>query len=86
MLGAIVGTFIGAALGVLMMCVVISGDEGECRNLLPYEGLFRCSECGCEFKTEDDEFDPEFWVDGAASYPNYCPNCGKRVRCGSWEA
>lgn len=54
--------------------------ERTCRNINEYRDsngvlhrdarLFKCSSCG--FKADD------FYGDDEESFPNYCPNCGRR--------
>lgn len=40
--------------------------------------MWRCSECRCRLDIDRDDL-PTMWVDGMASVPRYCPNCGRRV-------
>lgn len=51
---------------------------------------FKCSECGCEIDTEVEYTDnpdernetwsePTMWVDGHATYPSHCGNCGATI-------
>ena len=84
MIGAVLAIIVGTFIGMAMTCMVVVGDESNkpkaCKDLCPCAGIFRCSECGCEFKTEDDDLiEPTLWVDGVATYPRFCPNCGARV-------
>lgn len=53
--------------------------EMTCHNATHYAGEFKCSECGAILDTEDEEWEPTLWVDGVASYPSFCPNCGCRI-------
>ena len=53
--------------------------RGECDNKGNIE-RFICSECGCRLVLCDEEWEPTMLVDGAAMVPNFCPNCGRRVR------
>ena len=53
--------------------------DRTCHNATHYAGKFKCSECGAILDTEDEEWEPTLWVDGVASYPSYCPNCGCRI-------
>lgn len=39
---------------------------------------FVCSKCGCSLDISND-FEPTLWVDGKATVPSYCPNCGAEV-------
>lgn len=50
---------------------------GECKNV-GKGWLWRCSECNCRLDIDRD-FLPTMWVDGIASTPKFCPNCGKKV-------
>jgi len=61
------------------MCEVWN-PERTCRNIskFPSEKL-QCSECGCITYFEDCESEPYMMVDGVASLPNHCPNCGAKV-------
>ena len=60
-------------------CPLCGAVERTCHNATHYAGKFKCSECGAMFDTEDEEWEPTLWVDGVASYPSFCPNCGAKV-------
>lgn len=52
--------------------------RGTCKDV--GEGMFECSECGCSIDLEDvASCEPTMWVDGVASVPRFCPNCGRAV-------
>lgn len=40
---------------------------------------FICSECGCRLDVTDVDGEPTMWLDGMATVPRYCPNCGRKV-------
>jgi Lar family restriction alleviation protein len=53
--------------------------ERTCENTDKYHDYrFKCSECNCVLYYEDLDGEPWVFVDGVASVPNYCPNCGAR--------
>lgn len=54
--------------------------ERTCENTDKYPDYrFKCSECNCVLYYEDLDGEPWVFVDGVASVPNYCPNCGAKV-------
>lgn len=53
-------------------------DSGTCRDKGNIE-RFICSECGCRLDLQDDDWEATMWLDGAATVPNFCPNCGRKV-------
>ena len=57
-----------------------SRAERTCENIDKYPDYrFKCSECNCVLYYEDLDGEPWVFVDGVASVPNYCPNCGAKV-------
>lgn len=61
-----------------------------CHDVSDDPSKFKCSECGCEIDTEIEYTDnenernevwaePTMWVDGHASFPSYCCNCGAKI-------
>ena len=57
-----------------------SRAERMCENIDKHPDYrFKCSECNCVLYYEDLDGEPWVFVDGVASVPNYCPNCGAKV-------
>ena len=71
--------FFGVAFYETIKAIAIWLLKKTCVNATHYAGKFKCSECGAIFDTEDEEWEPTLWVDGVASYPSFCPNCGCRI-------
>lgn len=54
--------------------------ERTCRDANTRFNAWTCSECKCTLLLMFDDFgEPTLNVDGVASVPNYCPNCGRKV-------
>ena len=51
--------------------------RGTCKDI--GSAVFECSECGCKLDLDDVECEPTMWVDGVATVPLFCPNCGRKV-------
>lgn len=55
--------------------------ERTCRDANTRFNAWTCSECKCTLLLMFDDYgEPTLNVDGVASVPNYCPNCGAKVR------
>lgn len=71
--------------GMLSVQCIISPEQaieatlgrGTCKDI--GSAVFECSECGCKLDLDDVECEPTMWVDGVATVPLFCPNCGRRV-------
>lgn len=54
--------------------------ERTCRDANTRFNAWTCSECKCTLLLMFDDYgEPTLNVDGVASVPNYCPNCGAKV-------
>lgn len=53
-------------------------DRPTCHDATNNFYEFVCSKCGCSLDISND-FEPTLWVDGKATVPSYCPNCGAEV-------
>lgn len=53
-------------------------DRPTCHDATDNFCEFVCSKCGCSLDISND-FEPTLWVDGKATVPSYCPNCGAEV-------
>lgn len=53
-------------------------DRSTCHDATDNFYEFVCSKCGCSLDISND-FEPTLWVDGKATVPSYCPNCGAEV-------
>ena len=54
--------------------------ERTCHDANTRFNAWTCSECKCtQLLMFDDYGEPTLSVDGVASVPNYCPNCGRAV-------
>lgn len=53
-------------------------DRPTCHDATDNSCEFVCSKCGCSLDISND-FEPTLWVDGKATVPSYCPNCGAEV-------
>ncbi len=54
--------------------------ERTCEDANTRFNAWTCSECKCTLLLMFDDYgEPTLNVDGVASVPNYCPNCGAKV-------
>lgn len=57
-----------------------TNSERTCHDANTRFNAWTCSECKCtQLLMFDDYGEPTLSVDGVASVPNYCPNCGAKV-------
>lgn len=69
--------------------IQVFGDNGEEQDYVPERtchdantrfNAWTCSECKCTLQLMFDDYgESTLNIDGVASVPNYCPNCGARV-------